>query len=105
MNRNKRGIDYVDLTDNDQENAHRPNKVGRNDRSNALVNASNGQRFGEDTAFVPLSQSSQSRRIDDDDAGAVDLVRGSQDSDDNDVNDFELYGVSGRIRIVSIHPR
>jgi hypothetical protein len=90
MDRTKRGIDVVE---NDQENVYRPNKIGRNDWPNPLVNVSNGQRFGQDAAFATLSQFSQFSRSDEDDAGAIDLVQDSQDFDDINVNDFELYGM------------
>ncbi|KAL4807787.1 SNF2 family N-terminal domain-containing protein [Aspergillus unguis] len=43
-----------------------------------------GQRFGQDTTFVPLEQASQVSLLDDeDDAGASDLVQGSQVVDDS----------------------
>lgn len=54
--------------------------------------SSNGKRFGEDTQFVPLSQSSQSLEQEDD-AQAGYLVQGSQDIDDSSYSTYMLYGM------------
>lgn len=89
-NRSKRKANVVDLTASDQEDTRRPRKIGRGDQTNARVNVSNGQRFGENAVFIPLSQASQIS-LDDDDAGAIDLIQGSQDFDDA-YNNYELYG-------------
>ncbi|KAL4788063.1 SNF2 family N-terminal domain-containing protein [Aspergillus varians] len=52
-----------------------------------------GQRFGQDTTFVPLSQASQvSLDEDEDDAGAADLVQGSQVVDDSSDTTQLHYG-------------
>ncbi|KAL1968966.1 hypothetical protein VTN77DRAFT_800 [Rasamsonia byssochlamydoides] len=87
----KRKADVVDLTLSDREDSPRPSKIGRDDRTNPRLNVSNGLRFGEDAAFIPLSQASQLSRLDEDDAGAIDLVQGSQDFDDAAYNNYELY--------------
>ncbi|OKL63830.1 hypothetical protein UA08_00214 [Talaromyces atroroseus] len=84
---NKRRVDVVDLTQNDQENASRPSKLMRNDRMNAaLANVSNGQRFGESTAYISFSQR------DDDETGVDDLVQSSQSVSDLDISAFQIYG-------------
>lgn len=88
----KRKADVVDLTASDQEDPRRPRKIGRGDQTNAHLNVSNGQRFGEDAVFIPLSQASQISLLDEDDAGAIDLIQGSQDFDDAAYSNYELYG-------------
>ncbi|KKA21876.1 hypothetical protein T310_4040 [Rasamsonia emersonii CBS 393.64] len=87
----KRKADVVDLTASDQEDPRRPRKIGRGDQTNAHLNVSNGQRFGEDAVFIPLSQASQISLLDEDDAGAIDLIQGSQDFDDAAYSNYELY--------------
>ena len=87
----KRKADVVDLTGSDQEDARRPSKIGRGAQADLRGNASNGRRFGENAAFIPLTQASQVSRFEEDDAGAIDLVQGSQDFDDA-AYDYELYG-------------
>ncbi|RMJ28381.1 SNF2 family helicase [Aspergillus sp. HF37] len=90
----KRKSDAVDLTGDDQ-----PSKAGRVVSSNGHSDASNGQRFGQDVQFIPLSQihqpipstGSQPTGGDEDDAQAADLVQGSQDIDDSSLNDVTLY--------------
>ncbi|PYI15303.1 hypothetical protein BO99DRAFT_484618 [Aspergillus violaceofuscus CBS 115571] len=64
----KRGIEHTDFADS---NPSAPFKSAR---------TSFGQRFGEETAYVPLSQASQSfpGNEEDDDAQAADLVQSSQ---------------------------
>ncbi|KAL5003162.1 SNF2 family N-terminal domain-containing protein [Aspergillus recurvatus] len=52
-----------------------------------------GQRFGQDTTFVPLSQASQvSLEEDEDDAAAADLLQGSQVVDDSSDTTQLHYG-------------
>lgn len=83
----------VDLTRDGQENAARPVKISRNDRVNSstpLANVTNGQRFGEDTDFISLSQ------LDDDDFNSI--VPASQAIEDVDMNSFQLYGIAVAVR-------
>jgi SWI/SNF-related matrix-associated actin-dependent regulator of chromatin subfamily A3 len=85
---NKRRVAVVDLTHSDQENTLRPSKVARHGRMNpVLANVSNGQRFGEDTAYIPFSQR------DDDETGVDDLVQSSQSVGDLDISAFQIYGI------------
>ncbi|KAF9890959.1 hypothetical protein FE257_005216 [Aspergillus nanangensis] len=78
----KRNIDVVDLTQDDSEPLRpTPPKTPR---------VATGERFGEPTAFVPLSQSSQAYG-DEDDAQAASVVQNSQDADDSPANSI-LYG-------------
>ncbi|PYI09985.1 hypothetical protein BO78DRAFT_435423 [Aspergillus sclerotiicarbonarius CBS 121057] len=82
----KRRIEQVDLTGDGDEASPRtlPSKSPR---------TGNGQRFGQDTTFVPLSQSSQVYGGDDeDDAQAADLIQGSQDVDDSSIGTYIHYG-------------
>ncbi|KAL4883309.1 SNF2 family N-terminal domain-containing protein [Aspergillus karnatakaensis] len=52
-----------------------------------------GQRFGQETTFVPLNQASQVSLIEDeDDAAAADLFQGSQDTDDSSDTTQLHYG-------------
>ena len=90
MPRAKRRIGATDAAD--KENANRPAKAVKSHRSGPLANASNGQRFGQETDFIPLSQTSSSSQIEDDDAGANDLIQSSQYYDDVDVNEYDHYG-------------
>lgn len=79
----------VDLTRDGQENAHRPTKIGRSSQTNSsvpLANVTNGQRFGQETDYISLSQ------LDDDDFNSI--VPASQAVDDLDLNSFRLYGKS-----------
>jgi SWI/SNF-related matrix-associated actin-dependent regulator of chromatin subfamily A3 len=95
----KRKSDAVDLTSEDY-----PSKAGRVASSNGHSDASNGQRFGQDVQFIPLSQiaqlipstGGQPTGGDEDDAQAADLIQGSQDIDDSPLNDVTLYGRSIR---------
>lgn len=93
----KRHVDSIDLTQDD-ESSRRPAKVGRSPQpgfSGASMNA--GQRFGQDTAFVPLSQGDSIRfsQLGDDDAGADDLVQSTQNTDDfNSITDSEFLSKS-----------
>ncbi|GES66884.1 SNF2 family helicase [Aspergillus terreus] len=84
----KRPIERVDLTQSDGEQDERPSlpktpRIG-----------SSGQRFGEATTFVPLSQSSQAYSAidDDEDAQAVDVVQGTQGEDDSSPVSTILFG-------------
>ncbi|KAH8702541.1 putative SNF2 family helicase [Talaromyces proteolyticus] len=92
VNKNKRGVEIIDLSQDD-ENAHRPTKISRNAKAPPLTNASSGQRFGQDTSFLPLSQSDSIRfsQLDDDDAAANDLIQSSQNLDDVDVTEYQLF--------------
>ncbi|EED18197.1 SNF2 family helicase, putative [Talaromyces stipitatus ATCC 10500] len=77
----------VDLTREDQENAHRPTKINRKDRVNnstPLGNVTNGQRFGEETDYISLSQ------LDDDDFNSI--VPSTQSNEEVDMNSYQLYG-------------
>lgn len=74
----KRGIEKVDPTADEDDRGHKASRI------------TSGQRFGEDTQFVPLSQSSQSFGQEEDDAQAADLIQGSQDMDD--ASTYTLYG-------------
>lgn len=77
----------VDLTRDGQENAHRPTKIGRSSQTNSsvpLANVTNGQRFGQDTDYISLSQ------LDDDDFNSI--VPATQGGDDLDLNSYQLYG-------------
>lgn len=94
----KRGIGQVDPTADES-----------NGRGHKASRITSGQRFGEDTQFVPLSQSSQSVGQEEDDAQAADLIQGSQDADDS-YNNYTLYGTyPNRIRswrgiLINIRP-
>ncbi|RAL05550.1 DEAD/DEAH box helicase [Aspergillus ibericus CBS 121593] len=82
----KRSIEQVDLTGDGDEASPRtlPSKSPR---------TPNGQRFGQDTTFVPPSQSSQVYGgEDEDDAQAADLIQGSQDVDDSSIGTYIHYG-------------
>ncbi|GJP90012.1 hypothetical protein CBS115989_17 [Aspergillus niger] len=75
----KRGFEQVDLTTDEATNNTRHHPTPRT--------TINGQRFGQDTTFVPLSQSGE----DEDDAQATDLIQGSQDAGD-DASTYIHYG-------------
>ena len=82
----KRNRNHVDLTlsDDDGSTPGRTPKYPRADR---------GQRLGQSTTFVPLSQSSQNYAVDDeDDENAADLIMGTQGADDAISNNSILYG-------------
>lgn len=85
----KRDIQQIDPTVGEDADG-RDQKASRIDDGQSAL--SNGQRFGEDTQFVPLSQSSQSSEQEDD-AQAGDLVQGSQDIDDSSYSTYMLYGM------------
>ncbi|PWY73360.1 SNF2 family helicase [Aspergillus eucalypticola CBS 122712] len=74
----KRSFEQVDLTTDEAVN---------NTRHHPTPRTTTGQRFGQDTSFVPLSQSGE----DEDDAHATDLIQGSQDAGD-DVSTYIHYG-------------
>lgn len=93
----KRKSDVVDLTGGDAD-VHHP-KVGRI----ASSKASNGQRFGQDTEFIPFSELYQPALTDEDDTQAADLIQGSQDFDDTSLNDYTLYGIFIFIRYLSLN--
>lgn len=94
----KRKSDTVDLTgDYGEQTRPHPPKTGRVASSSNQSGTGNGQRFGQETEFVPLSQLSQSG-ADEDDAQAADLIQGSQDVDDASFNDYALYGMSSLYR-------
>ena len=78
----KRGIEQVDPTADLED-----------DRGSKASRITSGQRFGEDTQFVPLSQPSQSFGQEEGDAQAADLIQGSQDMDDSSYNTYTLYGL------------
>jgi SWI/SNF-related matrix-associated actin-dependent regulator of chromatin subfamily A3 len=88
---NKRKLDVVDLTEVDGGGSSaRPSKASRPQRPEPYLSTSNGNRFGENTTFLPLSQASL---LDEDDAGAVDLIQGSQDFEDATYSEYQLYGM------------
>jgi SWI/SNF-related matrix-associated actin-dependent regulator of chromatin subfamily A3 len=99
----KRHIDAIDLTQD--EGSSRPAKVGRSPQPGLSGNNMNaGQRFGQDTAFVPLSQADSIRfsQLDDDDADADDLVQSTQNADDfNSISDSEFLSKSS-ITVIAI---
>lgn len=100
----KRHVDSIDLTQDD-ESSRRLAKVGRSPQpgfSGSNMNA--GQRFGQETAFVPLSQCDSIRfsQLDDDDAGADDLIQSTQNTDDfNSISDSEFLSKSS-IKAIAI---
>lgn len=97
----KRKSDAIDLTGSDGNGEDsRPLKLGRVASPSGPSNASNGQRLGHYTEFIPLSQFSQSA-ADEDDAQAVDLIQGSQDLDDATFNDYALYGMPNLMNIMT----
>ncbi|GKZ18628.1 hypothetical protein AbraIFM66951_007648 [Aspergillus brasiliensis] len=77
----KRSFEQVDLT---------TDEVTNNTRYHPTPRTTNGQRFGQDTTFVPLSQSDDGGE-DEDDAQATDLIQGSQDAGD-DASTYIHYG-------------
>ncbi|KAF7597368.1 hypothetical protein BBP40_006309 [Aspergillus hancockii] len=82
--RQKRQINQVNLSQSDSENGNPSTKTPR---------VSHGQRFGQDTVFVPLSQSSQIPAGDDEnDAQAAEFVPGNQAADDPSSGSSMLYG-------------
>lgn len=98
----KRRVDTIDLTQD--EGSSRPAKIGRSPQPGFSASTNAGQRFGQDTAFVPLSQADSIRfsQLDDDDAGADDLVQSTQNTDDfNSISDSEFLGKSS-ITIIAI---
>ncbi|KAH8430451.1 HIRAN domain-containing protein [Aspergillus melleus] len=83
----KRDINHVDLTSNDGDGTSTPGRTPKYPR------AVSGQRFGQDTDFVPLSQSSQNYAADDDEEEhAADQIMGTQGADDEMSNNAVLYG-------------
>lgn len=83
--RGKRNIDHVDLTSNDDDNSS-PGRTPKYPR------AGSGQRLGQSTAFVPLSQSSQNYAADEEDEDAAGQVMGTQGADDSLSSNSILYG-------------
>ncbi|KAE8369141.1 SNF2 family N-terminal domain-containing protein [Aspergillus caelatus] len=82
--RGKRQVDQIDLTQIDDENRPSAAKTPR---------VSHGQRLGEDTLFMPLSQLSQVATGDEeDDTQAADVIPGSQAADDPAAGNSMLYG-------------
>lgn len=88
------GIESFDLTgdDNNENDASRSSKVSRVEPPAPTQGTSNGQRFGEETDFLPLSQNTAVMVDDDDrDADAMFLMLGSQDYDAS--TDYIHFGV------------
>ncbi|KAE8142226.1 SNF2 family N-terminal domain-containing protein [Aspergillus pseudotamarii] len=84
VRRGKRQVDQIDLTQTDDENRPSTAKTPR---------VSHGQRLGEDTLFMPLSELSQVATGDEeDDAQAADVIPGSQAADDPAAGNSMLYG-------------
>ncbi|KAI9374923.1 SNF2 family N-terminal domain-containing protein [Aspergillus egyptiacus] len=72
----KRPREYVDLSLDNEVRVVEPSAY--------KIPRISGQRFGQDTSFVRLSQASQvSLNEDEDDAVAADLIQGSQEGDDS----------------------
>lgn len=84
----KRKIDVVDLTDTSGTSA-RPSKTRA--ELEERESWSSGSRFGVNAAFLPLSQASL--EDEDDDAGAVELIPGSQGFEDATYSECQLYGI------------
>ncbi|KAJ9382898.1 hypothetical protein DTO063F5_5417 [Paecilomyces variotii] len=82
----KRKIDVVDLTDTSGTSA-RPSKTRA--ELEERESWSSGSRFGVNAAFLPLSQASL--EDEDDDAGAVELIPGSQGFEDATYSECQLY--------------
>ncbi|KAJ9257883.1 hypothetical protein DTO207G8_1660 [Paecilomyces variotii] len=82
----KRKIDVVDLTDTSGTSA-RPSKTRA--ELEERESWSSGSRFGVNAAFLPLSQASL--EDEDDDAGAVELIPGSQGFEDATYSEYQLY--------------
>ncbi|KAJ5657727.1 uncharacterized protein N7484_001376 [Penicillium longicatenatum] len=82
----KRKSDVVGLTDNNEARAA---KVNRPTPYLDPQDISNGERFGESTDFIPLTQVPGA---DEDDAQATELVEGSQDVDESSPSSSMLYG-------------
>jgi SWI/SNF-related matrix-associated actin-dependent regulator of chromatin subfamily A3 len=98
--RAKRNIDQVDLTVDDRDTSPQRKRATRPGSNTTATTVTPGQRFGESTEFVPLSQSSQAIILDgEDDAEAEDLIQGSQD--DSSYVSFMHYG-SLRTKIVGV---
>ena len=88
----KRKAGAVDTTVS--HNDARPAKVGRDTSNIDHDEISTGQRFGEDTEFLPLNQLSQVVGADEDDAQATDVIQGSQEEDGSSLSSNILYGRS-----------
>jgi SWI/SNF-related matrix-associated actin-dependent regulator of chromatin subfamily A3 len=89
----KRKAELVDLTNDDEDFTAPRNKQGRtNDNASTQPHVSGGHRFGQDTAFVPLSQASQVNGYDEDDGDADQIVQSTQGFDDAAFNSYTLYG-------------
>ncbi|GFF87517.1 putative SWI/SNF-related matrix-associated actin-dependent regulator of chromatin subfamily A member 3-like 1 [Aspergillus lentulus] len=98
--RAKRNIDQVDLTVDDRDTTPQRKRATRPGNNTTATTTTTGQRFGESTEFVPLSQSSQAIILnEEDDAEAEDLIQGSQD--DSSYVSFMHYG-SLRTKIVGV---
>jgi SWI/SNF-related matrix-associated actin-dependent regulator of chromatin subfamily A3 len=90
----------VDLTVDDGDTISQGKRTTRPGSNTTATTTITGQRFGESTEFVPLSQSSQAIILDgEDDAEAEDLIQGSQD--DSSYVSFMHYG-SLRTKIVGV---
>lgn len=82
----KRKSDVVDLA---EDNEPRAAKFNRPTPYLDPQNISNGQRFGENADFIPLTQVPGA---DEDDAQATELVDGTQDVDESSLSTTMLYG-------------
>lgn len=87
----KRKKDAVDLTTDDV--SARAVKASRTESSLDSQATSSGQRFGENTGFLPLNQLSQIEGADDEDAQASELVQGTQDPGEGSTGNYVLYGM------------
>ena len=76
----------IDLTGDDEA---RPAKTPRDMPYLSPSNASTGQRFGEATEFIPMTQVPDA---DDDDAEATSLMPDGQDVDESAMSTNILYG-------------
>lgn len=87
----KRNADSAELTTIAGQD--RATKTSRNASPSNPPNSNSGQRFGEQTEYIPLTQVAGA---DEDDAAANELVSDGQDGDHT--SNFVFYGASNCIR-------
>lgn len=100
----KRTSDAAELTAPGlEESPRRAPKTSRKASNGQLANAGTGQRFGENTEFVDLTQTTgaentgfipltQNAGDDEDEAAATEVVQNSQVVDDTATSGFVFYG-------------
>jgi hypothetical protein len=93
----KRKAEVIDLTKDDADNLARHRSKNGRITSTTSSNVSNGQRLGQDSGFVPLSQASLVSGYDEDDEGAIQIIQNSQGFDDAAYSSYQLYGQFCRI--------